>query len=102
MEDIKFWKAEDTIAANKELEKYLKGRPKYVSELKNESLLIEVISKEQANKILHIKRLNNVKVMVQIYSALNYTKRKIRSRRYIDTEDDILLEEMKEDKVIDS
>ena len=55
MEDENLWKTVDIIAANKELEMYLKGPPKKVRELKNGSLLIEVKSKEQATKIQQIK-----------------------------------------------
>ena len=51
MEDVNLWKAGNTIAANKELEMYLKGPPKKVCELKNEHLLIEVSNQEPATKI---------------------------------------------------
>ena len=40
--------------------KYLKDNPKRVTELKNGALLIEVSSKDQADKIKQIKRLNNI------------------------------------------
>ena len=52
-----------------------------MSELKNVSLLIKVISKEHSNKILQLKRLNNVKVIVQRHSTLNYTKETMKCRR---------------------
>lgn len=82
MMDINLWKQPvDTIAANKGLEKYLKWRPITMSELKNVSLLIKVISKEHSNKILQLKRLNNVKVIVQRHSTLNYTKETMKCRR---------------------
>ena len=80
MEDINLWKRVDTIAANTELEMYLKGQPKKVNELKNGHLLIEVSNKEQATKIQQIKRLNKVNVMVQKHGTLNYTKGIIRSK----------------------
>ena len=101
MEDVNLWKTVDTIVANKELEMYLGGQPKIVGELKNGYLLIEVSNKDQAAKIQPIIRLNNVNIMVQKHSTLNYTKGTIKSKLYIDTDDTTLLAEMKEDKVID-
>ena len=101
MNDINLWKSVDTIAANKELVKYIKGIPRKVSELKNGSLLIEVATKDQANKIKQIKRLNNVNVTVIPHSTLNYTKGTIRCKRFIDIPEETLIEEMKEENVID-
>ena len=101
MDDINLWKTVDTIAANKELVKYLKGNPIRVTELKNGSLLIEVANSDQANKIKQIKRLNNVNVTVIPHSSLNYTKGTIRCKRFIEIPDETLIEEMKEESVID-
>ena len=63
--DINLWKEADIIKANKELERYLKGAPKRITELKNGALLIEVNNKEQANRIRQIKYLNNLNVSWQ-------------------------------------
>ena len=93
--EINLWKEVDVIAANKELEKYIKGTPKRITELKSGAILIEVSNKEQANKITQIKYLNNIKVMVQTHSSLNSTKGTIRCNRFIDTPEDTLLEELK-------
>ena len=98
---VNLWKAVDTIAANIELEMYFKGPPKKVSELNNGHLLIEVTNKKQAIKIQQIKIINRVKVMVQNHSMLNYTKRTIRRKHYIDTDGDTLISEVKEDHIID-
>ena len=100
-EDINLWKTVDTIKANRELENYIKGPPNRVTELKNGSLLVEVKTKEQANKIKAIKQINKVKVTVIEHSSLNYTKGTIRCKRFIDVPDETLIEEMKEYKVID-
>ena len=91
----------DTIKANRELEIYLKGSPKKMSELKNGSLLIEVDSKEQATKIMQIKCLNNINVMVKKHSSLNYTKGTIRCKKFIDVAEEILVEELKHAKVME-
>ena len=97
--DINLWKTTDTIQANRELEKYLKGSPKKVTELKNGSLLIEVNSKEQATKIKQITNLTNINVIVQEHSTLNYTKGTIRCTRFVDVSEDILIEELNQYKV---
>ena len=93
--EVNLWKTVNTITANKELEKYIKGTPKRVTELKNGTLLIEVNNKEQATKIQQIKYLNNVSVSVIEHSTLNFTKGTIRCKRFAEVSDDVLLEELR-------
>ena len=64
-DECNLWKASETIIANRELKRYLKGAPKTVTELKNGSLLIEVTNREQAIKVKQITHLNNINVIVK-------------------------------------
>ena len=94
-DECNIWKTADTIIANREVEKYLKGSPRKVMELTNGSLLVEVASGDQATKIKQIKSLNNISVTIQEHSTLNYTKGTIRCRRFIDVPEDTFIEELK-------
>ena len=61
----------------------------------NGTLLIQVANKDQAEKIKHMKRINNVEVTVKEHSTLNFAKWTMHSKRFVDTEDDTLLSELK-------
>ena len=84
----------NTIEANRELIRIIKGEPKRTTELKNGSLLIEVINKEQSIKIKQIRKLNNLDVVVNEHNTLNSTKGTIYSPRFVSMDDDELLEDL--------
>ena len=88
------WSHLDTIKANRELEKTIKGAPKRITELKNGSLLIETANPQQSQKIQQIKKLCQIPVDVSEHKTLNYTKGTIRSQRFANEDEDSLLEEL--------
>ena len=76
------WPKLNTLEANRELIRIIKGEPKRITELKNGSLLIEVMNKEQSIKIKQIKKLNNIDVVVNEHNSLNSTKGTIYSKGF--------------------
>ena len=78
------WEKLETIYANRELEKALKGEPKRITELRNGSILVEVLNNEQSTRIRQIQKLNNIKVIVEEHGSLNFTKGTIFSRRFVE------------------
>ena len=88
------WPKLNTLEANRELIRNIKGEPKRITELKNGSLLIEVMNKEQSIKIKQIKKLNNIDVVVNEHNSLNSTKGTIYSTRFVSIDDDELLEDL--------
>lgn len=92
--EINIWKEVDTIKANRELERILKGPPKRITELLNGTLLIEVANFTQSQKIVQINKLDNTDVETVEHNSLNFTKGTIRSERYAELDDDILLDEL--------
>jgi len=91
----------DTIAANKQLETVLGGRPKKVNELRNGQLSVEVGSKTQSEAIVQLRALNDIPVCVTPNDRLNQTKGTIRYYNKPGHSYEKMLSEMKDCKAID-
>ena len=98
-ENVKLWMDIDTISANQELIKSLRGRPKRVSELRGGDILVEVASKEQSDRIRQLKKLDGCTVSVLEHKYLNSTKGTIHSKRFCDLDDETLLADLAKDHV---
>ena len=88
------WSHLDTIKANRELERILKGAPKRITELNNGTILIEAQNEQQSEKIKQIKKICQIEVNIAEHQTLNYTKGTIRSKRFVEEEESKLLEEL--------
>lgn len=64
----------DVIAANREIEKILKGKPTKITETRNGTLLVEVASLQQSKAITMIKTLAGVPVSVATHERLNESR----------------------------
>ena len=98
-ENTKLWMDIDTISANQELIRALRGKPKRVSELREGDLLVEVANKEQSDRIRQIKKLGGFTVSVSEHKSLNSTKGTIHSKRFCDLDDEVLSAELAKDHV---
>ena len=92
--EINIWKEANTIKANRQLEQILRGPPKRINELLNGTLLIEIANYTQSQKIVQINKLDNIDVETTEHNSLNFTKGTIRSERFSQLDDDVLLEEL--------
>ena len=92
--DEELWPNIDTWKANRELIKILKGEPKNLTEQRSGSILIEVANMEQSARIRQLKVLNNKQVKVEEHHFLNFTRGTIHCKRFINKEDDELLQEL--------
>ena len=99
-ESRELWKEIDTLVANKELEKCLKGTPSKVTELRNGDLLVQVTNADQSQRIRQLKTLDGCTVSVEAHKHLNYTKGTIHSKRFCKREEDVLLEELASSNVV--
>ena len=100
-ESDKPWTATEIIKANNELEKQIEGVPTKVSELRNGTILVEVETREQSNKIQNLKNLSKKAVQIVEHPTLNTCKGTIRSERFAEVDDQILLEELSKHNVKD-
>jgi len=91
----------DIINANKEMKSQINGTPTKVTELRDGSLLVEVASEEQSNKIKTIQRLNETRVSVTPHNSLNQTKGTIFFKNTYRYTNEQLLQELSTYKVID-
>ena len=98
-EDTKLWMDINTISANQELIKALKGKPKRVSELRGGDILVEVANKEQSDRIRQMKKLDGRNISVSEHKTLNYTKGTIHSKRFCGLDEETLLAELAKDHV---
>ena len=60
------------------MENILKGKPKKITELRDGSLLVEVLNKQQSSNIANITNLDGVQVEVTQHAKLNQVKGTIR------------------------
>ena len=90
----------NVIKANKELLRTLKGvKPKKVDEMRNGSLLIEVINEEQGLQLQTLKTLDNTSVQVMKHGFLNQTRGTIYYRNRCNYSEADILDELKEQNV---
>lgn len=64
----------DVIAANAQLERLLRGKPKSISELRSGDLLVEVSSKAQGDALLRLTHLADCAVSVAPHERLNQSR----------------------------
>ena len=91
----------DTIAANRELETCIGGKPKKIIETRAGHLLIEVASPKQSLAILNLRQLNGVPVQVMADNSLNKCKGTVRYFNNPKFSEERILSELKNDKVSD-
>ena len=72
----------------------MKGEPKNLTEQRNGSILIEVANQEQSARIRQLRALNSKQVTVEEHHFLNFTRGTIHSKRFINKEEDELLQEL--------
>ena len=89
----------NVIAVEKDLKKQM-GTPKSIKIQNRETLLIEVHSEAQGNKIKKIKKLNNNDVVVAEHTTLNQSKGTLISEAMANSTNEELLEATADQKVI--
>ena len=90
----------NVIKANRELIKCLGGlKPNKVDELRNGSLLIEVINEKQSELLQNLKQLDGISVTVKEHSYLNQVKGTIYYRNRCNYSEREILEELEHYKV---
>ena len=86
----------NVIRANKHMENILKGKPKKITELRDGSLLVEVLNEQQSNNIANITNLDGVQVEVTQHAKLNQVKGTIRYTNQPKYSPDDILSELKD------
>ena len=86
----------NVIKANKQLENILKGKPKKINELRDESLLVEVKDEEQSLRIKNINKLDKVDVTVVEHESLNRIKGTIKYKNQPRYKTEEILEALRE------
>ena len=74
--------------------------PMKISQLSNDSLLIETLSKTQSEKVANIKSLNELAVTVEKHKSLNYVRGTLRSDTLTNSTEEEILEVLKNQGVI--
>ena len=90
-----------TIAANRDLQRIIKGIPAKTTELRDGSLLVEVANEPQSQNILNIKKLADTEVLVAPHANLNQIKGTIRYDNKPKYTTEQILEDLKDQKVSD-
>lgn len=88
----------NVIAADIEIKAKI-GKPKKITKMNRNALLIEIANKEQGNKLLDIKKIDNNIVTTQIHRTMNEIKGTVYSEVMLHSTEEQILETLKEQGV---
>ena len=96
--DLKFDKKIDSLscfAINREIDQICGGKPKKISQVRDDTLLIEVCRPDQAKKLLNdIKKIAGAGMSISANKHLNHVKGVVYSRHLMNYTEDVLCKEL--------
>ena len=103
--DLKFNKKFNSLscfAIYREIEQICGGKPKKISQIREDTLLIEVCRPEQARKLLNdIKKIDGADMLISANPHLNHVKGVVYSKHLMHFSNDVLCEELGDQGVIE-